>query len=86
MAGLDFSQKIEEVSKDINSMEQMLGKGLLQPFNGCNAGARKIMHSTHRDHVFPLISGEKAIIETGYEIRYGDYSSSITRSDGYWKD
>lgn len=81
MAGLDFSNKMEEVSKNITNMEQMLGKGLLQPFNGCNAGARKLMHSTHRDHVFPLISGEKAIIETGYEIRYGDYSSSITKSD-----
>lgn len=39
------------------------------------------MFSTHRDHVFPLISGEKAIIETGYEIRFGDYSSSITKAD-----
>lgn len=32
--------------------------------------------------MFPLMSGEKAIIETGYEIRFGDYSSSITRADG----
>ena len=39
------------------------------------------MHATHRSHIFPLIKGEKAIIETGYEIRFGDYSSSITRSD-----
>lgn len=39
------------------------------------------MHATHRSHIFPLIKGEKAIIETGYEIRFGDYSSSITRAD-----
>lgn len=81
MAGLDFSDKIAEVTENISSMEQILGKGLLQPFNGANAGARKIMHSTHRDHVFSLMSGEKAIIETGYEIRFGDYSSSITKAD-----
>ena len=43
--------------------------------------ARKLMFSVHSDHVFPLISGEKAIVETGYEIRFGDYSSSITRAD-----
>lgn len=43
------------------------------------------MHSTHRDHVFPLIIGEKAIIETGYEIRFGDYSSSITKSDANYQ-
>lgn len=81
MAQLGFSDKIAEISKTIETPEHMLGKGLLQPFNGANAGARKIMYGTHRDHVFPLINGEKAIIETGYEIRFGDYSSSITRAD-----
>ena len=75
MATLDFSDKIAEASSNINNIEEMLGKGLLQPFNGSNAGARKIMHGTHRDHVFPLISGEKAIIETGYEIKFGDYEA-----------
>ena len=25
--------------------------------------------------------GEKAVVETGYEIRFGDYSSSITATD-----
>lgn len=83
--GLDFSDKIAEVSKNITSPEQMLGTGLLQPFNGTNAGARKIMHATHRSHIFPLIKGEKAIIETGYEIRFGDYSSSVTRADSDYK-
>lgn len=81
MAGLDFSEKIQEASKNINNLEQMIGKGLMQPFNGTNAGARKIMHGTHREHVFPLLGGHKAIIETGYENRFGDYSSSITRTD-----
>ena len=36
--GLDFSDKIAEVSKNITAPEQMLGTGLLQPFNGTNAG------------------------------------------------
>lgn len=81
MAGLDFSDKIAETSKDIESLEQMLGSGLMQPFNGSNSGSRKIMACTQRQHVFPLMAGEKAIIETGYEIRFGDYSSSITRAD-----
>ena len=81
MAGLDFSDKITEASQGLPTLEHMAGKGLLEPFNTANAGARKIMHSTHRDHIFPLIAGEKAIIETGYEIRYGDYSSSITKAD-----
>lgn len=81
MAGLGFSDKIAENTKNLPSMEHMLGKGLMQPFNNTNAGSRKIMFSVHKEHVFPLMSAEKAIIETGYEIRYGDYSSSITRAD-----
>ena len=81
MAGLGFSDKIAENTKNLQSMEHMLGKGLMQPFNNTNAGSRKIMFSVHKEHVFPLMSAEKAIIETGYEIRYGDYSSSITRAD-----
>lgn len=80
MGQLDFTDKMNEISKTIESPEHMLGKGLLMPFNGANAGARKIMHGTHRDHVFALMHGEKAIIETGYEIKYGDYSSSITNT------
>ena len=81
MAKLDFSDKVAKATKNLKSMEHMLGKGLLQPFTNTNAGARKIMHGTHRDHVFPLLRGEKAIIETGYEIRFGDYSSSVTAAD-----
>lgn len=81
MAGLDFTDKINEASQNITNMEQMLGSGLAQPFNNTGSGARKLMFATHRTHVLPLMQGEKAIIETGYEIRFGDYSSSITRAD-----
>lgn len=35
----------------------------------------------HRDHILPLFLGEKAITETGYEIRFGDESSSIDKVD-----
>ena len=81
MANLNFIDKVNEATKDITSLEQIIGKGLLEPFNGSNAGARKLMFSTHHDHIFPLIAAEKAEIETGYEIRYGDFSSSITKAD-----
>lgn len=85
MGSLDFIEKIEEASKDIINPEQMLGKGLKQPFNNANAGARKIMFSTHGDHILPLMSSEKAIVETGYEIRFGDYSSSITKAENNYQ-
>lgn len=81
MAGLDFSSKIEEVSKTIEFPEQMLSSGLVQPNQSTNSSSRKLMFAVHRQHCFPLMNAEKAIIETGYENRFGDYSSSITRAD-----
>lgn len=76
-----FAEKLAEAEERIPTLEYMAGKGLLQPFNNTNSGSRKIMHGVHRDHVFPLINGEKAIVETGYEIRFGDLSSSVTAAD-----
>ena len=80
-----FSEKVEQAQQRIPTMEHMLGKGLLQPFNNTNSGSRKIMHGVHRDHVFPLMNGEKAIIETGYEIRFGDLSSSVLSTDANYR-
>lgn len=82
---LGFIDSVNENSKNINSLEDLLGTSLLQPFTNTNAGARKIMAGTHRTHIFPLIKAEKAILETGYEIRFGDYSSSVIKADANYK-
>lgn len=81
MASLGFSERVEEYSKDLKSPEQLLGKSLKQVFTNTNAGARKLMHSVHIEHMLQLMQPEKAIIESGYEIRFGDYSSSVTKAD-----
>lgn len=79
-----FEEKIEEAQQRIPTMEHMLGKGLNLPYVNTNSGPRKIMSGVHRDHILPLFLGEKAITETGYEIRFGDESSSIeTTSEDY---
>lgn len=78
---LNFSDKMEEASKTIEIPEQILGKGLFQPFSNTNSGSRKILAGLQRDQIFSLIKPEKAIIETGYEIRYGDRSSSVIKTD-----
>lgn len=77
MAGFNFINEVENESKRITSNEQLLGLGLKQPFNPLNSGSRKIMSESHDHQELPLKYGEKAIVETGYEIRYGDRSSSI---------
>lgn len=78
---LDFSSKVEDAVKDIEFPEQLLGAGLMIPFCNTNSSSRLIMASTHRTHALQLLNPEKAIIQTGYEIRYGDYSSSISKAD-----
>ena len=78
---LNFADKMDEVSKTIQFPEQILGKGLFQPFNNTNSGSRKILAGLQRDQIFSLIKPEKAIIETGYEIRFGDRSSSVIKTD-----
>ena len=70
-----------EAEARIPSKEYMSGKGLMTPFSNTVSGPRKIMAQTQREHAFPLINGEKAYNETGYEIRFGDRSSSITKTD-----
>lgn len=80
-----YSDKLAEAEARIPAMENMLGIGLKQPFNNCESASRKLMSAIHTQHIFPLFGGEKAFIETGYENRFGDYSSSITATDSTYK-
>ena len=85
MAKLGFVDNVKDNAQKLNSIEEMLGGTLMQPFSGANSGARKIMSITQRSHVFSIINPEKAILETGYEIRFGDFSSSITKADADYR-
>ena len=80
-----FDEKLADATARVPTMEHLLGKGLNLPFANVNSGPRKIMSSVHRDHVLALFGGEKAITETGYEIRFGDQSSSIDKTDDNYK-
>lgn len=85
MAESYYEEKLAEAQKRIITPEHMLGMGLRQPFNNCESASRKLMSSVHMSHALPLFGGEKAILETGYENRYGDYSSSITKTDSDYR-
>lgn len=79
MANLDFPEKMEKAKERIDSYEEILGSGLNQPYTNTNSGSRKLMAATHRTHALGLLHGEKAINETGYEIRFGEFSSSLNQ-------
>ena len=79
----DFLSTIAEAEARLGdkAQEAILGKSLLQPGTNLNSGSRKLMFSVHLDHRLQLLNGEKAILETGYENKFGDYSSSVLKTD-----
>lgn len=85
MDNLSLIDDINKVKNRLTTYEEMLGKGLLQPFNNANSGSRKIMFGTQIEHVLPLFNPELPIISTGYENRFGDYSASILENQEGFK-
>lgn len=78
---INLSEEISKVERRINEQEEILGRGLMQPFNNTNSGARKIMFGTHLEHRLPLIEPEIPLIQTGYENEFGRYSSSYIEAN-----
>ena len=85
MANLDFVDKVAKSSERLKYPEQVGGLGLLQPFNITNSGARKILASTQRQQIFSLMRPEPPIVGTGFDNRFGDRSSSITKTDSDYR-
>lgn len=73
---------LENEAKRITKMEYALGKGNLMPFNNNNSGPRKILAGIQTEHALDILNSEPPIIQTGYEIRFGDLSASIKKTDG----
>ena len=78
----DLDEARERIGPD---MEKILGRGLNQPFNPSNSGARKLLASSQSDQVVPIEGCEVSIVTTGYENRYGERSSSIEKAIGDYK-
>lgn len=83
MPVLDFSKQVNYAVENVlhGNYEAMLGRALIEPFASVNSGSRKLMFAKELEQVIPPKHGEKAINETGYEIRYGELSSSIVTTD-----
>ena len=72
-------------ANELKFKEQMLGKGLIQPFDDSNSGSRKLMFSVHVEQALPLVHAEVPFIMTGYEQGYDDRSSSIVTADANYE-
>ena len=77
----NFREEIKDAEDRITKKEQILGKGLCQPFVDCNSGSRKLMFSIHIEQSLPLVEPQVPFVMTGYEQEYADRSSSIIKAD-----
>ena len=59
------------------TLDHMLGKGSMMPFNSSNSGSRKLMFGINLEQRLPLVDPDVAIVQTGYEYQFGEYSSSF---------
>lgn len=82
---LNIIPRAREIQKNIPSMEYELGKGLLQPFNNTNSGARKILQGIQREQAIQILNSETPLVMTGFENQFGEYSSSFTRADSNYE-
>lgn len=76
-----YADDVKDNAARLKSKEQMLCKGLNIPYNATNSGSRKTMDIVHQTHALVLSRGEVPYIQTGYENRFGDHSSSILQLD-----
>ena len=60
-----FLKEAHENVDRLSSKEQMLGKGLSQPFADCNSGSRKLMYAIHIEQSLPLLNPEVPFVMTG---------------------
>lgn len=65
---------------DLPSLDHMLGKGSMMPFNASNSGSRKLMFGINLEQRLQLLSPDVPIVSTGYEEQFGEYSSSFISS------
>jgi len=61
------------------TLEHMLGKGCLMPFNCANSGVRKLMFGTNLEQRLNVEGCNVPFLSTGFENQFGEYSSSYEK-------
>lgn len=78
---IDSIDTLNDIGKNIPKMEYVISKGLVMPFNSSNSGSRKQMMAAQLEQLLGLYNPQLARVQTGYESRFGDKSSSLIISD-----
>jgi DNA-directed RNA polymerase beta subunit len=75
-------KRVEEHEQRVkDDYDKIGGKALLVPGSASVSGARKLLASVQRDATLCIMTPEVPIVQTGYENRFGEYSSSIAKAE-----
>ena len=82
----NIDRHIDAASKKFNNdMEKMIGVGLNMPYEAENSAARKNMYSSQYQQHVCLVRQEIPYVETAYENKFGQASSSFIKADRDWR-
>ena len=85
MQNLSFVDEVKKREQVLGPLENCLGKGAMMPFNVANSSPRKIMYSVQLEQKIELTNPEVPIVQTGYEARFGENSSSYVTTEHNYK-
>ena len=74
---MNIDKEVDYYASQVDSYDNLLGRGLMVPFNPSNSGSRKLMSAIHNEHHLNLKHAEIPIIQTGFENEFGENSSSF---------
>ena len=74
---MNIDKEVDYYASQVDSYDNLLGRGLMVPFNPSNSGSRKLMSAIHNEHHLNLKHAEVPIIQTGFENEFGENSSSF---------
>ena len=81
---INIDKQVSNAVRLLPDENYMLGRTLMQPFKPANSGSRALMNSVHVEHLMILSNGEIPLIQTGYETKFGECSTShIVADDDY---
>lgn len=82
---LDIIKNIKKVSKEIGDISNILSSELNQPFTFTNSANRKMMFDSQFEQKIGLYNPEVPKLSTGYDIMFGEYTSSFIESKSKYK-
>ncbi|MGL5751902.1 MAG: hypothetical protein ACRCXT_15330, partial [Paraclostridium sp.] len=85
MDNLNIIEDIIARGNELESLEDAYGRCLQMPFTATVSGSRRLLYTQQSEQGIMCINSEVPLLQTGHEIRFGDYASSLIKADQNYK-